>query len=260
MLIGITGGTGTIGKILVAKLKEQGFNFSCFGKDIRDRDAVFNWIKDARPECIIHLAAIVPVKEVNEHPAIAYSVNIGGTINLIEALELNELKPWFFYASTSHVYKSTLEPITEEHRIEPINTYGFTKLLAENILSEYSGKKLMQLCIGRLFSFYHATQKPFFLYPAIKKRLETENLKEPFKLMGGNSIRDFLNAEEVCDIIISIIEKRPEGIFNVGSGKGIKIKDFVQSLTSEQLEFIIDESEPINYLVADISKLNLSVK
>jgi len=76
----------------------------------------------------------------------------------------------------------------------------------------------------------------------------------PFKLYGAESIRDFLNAEDVIDIIIKLMEKKAKGIYNIGSGKGIKIRDFVQSLTSNKLD--IKEMGDSDYLVADISKLN----
>ena len=85
-------------------------------------------------------------------------------------------------------------------------------------------------------------------------RLKNENLTKPFELYGANSVRDFLNAEEIVDIIIELMEKKAKGIYNIASGNGIKIKDFVQKLTDKKLT--IKEKGDNDYIVADITKLN----
>ena len=97
--------------------------------------------------------------------------------------------------------------IKESDCIYPQNSYGLTKYISELLLQDFCKSHIfLTLCIGRIFSFYHETQKPPFLYPTLKKRFETEDLSVPFILHGANSTRDFLPAEEVCSIIIKIIE------------------------------------------------------
>ena len=72
-------------------------------------------------------------------------------------------------------------------------------------------------------------------------------------MYGADSVRDFLNAEEVVDIIIKLYKKKSTGIFNIASGKPIKIRDFVQNLSNKKLKIVTTEQK--DYLVADISKL-----
>ena len=71
--IGITGGTGSLGKNLISS-KSQ-FQYSLFKSDIRDKQKVFQWIKNNNFYAVIHLAAIVPIKTVNKNKKKAYQVN-----------------------------------------------------------------------------------------------------------------------------------------------------------------------------------------
>ena len=100
---------------------------------------------------------------------------------------------------------------------------------------------------------YHKTQKPPFLYQNIINRLNREDLTKDFELYGAESVRDFLNAEEVADIIIFLMRKKVVGTFNIASGKGTKIRDFVQGLTEKKLR--IKDMGGKDSLVANIDKL-----
>ena len=147
--------------------------------------------------------------------------------------------------------------IKETDAILPQNSYGLTKYVSELLLQDFSkSNSFLNLCIGRIFSFYHDTQKPPFLYPNLKKRFETEDLNAPFVLYGANSTRDFLPAEEVCSIIIKIVDKRAKGVVNIASGKPIKIIDFVKKIAPVNLNFKINSEEKTNHLNADITLLN----
>jgi len=248
--IGITGASGTLGKILVVKLEKEGLEFQCFKEDILEKNNIKNWLKENNFDTIIHFAAIVSTKEVKENPEKAYLVNTEGTKNLINEIKSSGQNPWLFYASTSHVYKSKNSKINEEDKTEPVSFYGKTKHEAEKfVVQNYENS-----CIGRIFSLYHDSQERPYLYPNILYRLKHEDLNKPFKLYGANSVRDFLPAEEVIEIIFQLMEKKTTGIYNIASGDEIKIKDFVQSLSEKKLE--IKEMSSPDYLVADISKLN----
>ena len=248
--IGITGASGTLGRILVQELEEKEIQYTCFGGDICFKEDIEKWIHNNKFDAIIHFAAIVPTNEVKENPDKAYRVNVVGTQNLINEIKLSKQNPWLFYASTCHVYKSTDKPIKEIGEISPISIYGSTKYEAEKFVNQ----NYENSCIGRIFSFYHNTQQESFLYPKIIARLENEDLNKPFELYGAKSIRDFLNAETIVDIIIKLMIIKIRGIYNIGSGEGTTIENFVQNLTNKKLN--IKNLGENNYLVADITKLN----
>lgn len=259
--LGITGGTGVIGTILQDKLNKRGYKYSSFGGDVTNKVEVSDWVRENDFNAVIHLAAVVATKQVEEDFSYAEKVNVGGTENLLKAIVEKNKKCWFFYASTSHVYKSSENPLKEDDEIAPVSLYGKTKYLGEQKArtAAEAYPMIIDLCIGRIFSFYHDTQKPPFLYPNIMNRLAAEDLSKEFVLYGADSVRDFLNAEEVVEYIILMMEKHLVGTFNIGSGKEIKIRDFVQSLTDQKL-IIKPAGEKTDYLVADISKLDDGLK
>jgi nucleoside-diphosphate-sugar epimerase len=249
MKIGITGADGVLGTILVEKIKGKGYKYNCFEGDIANLEDIRKWVSANDFDSVVHLAAIVPPTEVRKDLIKAFRVNTLGTKNLTDVLGEKPSDIWLFYASTSHVYKSSKTPISENHTIEPISEYGLTKYAGE-VLAK---KGYKNLCIGRIFSMYHKTQKPPFLFPNIQKRLETEDLNKEFELQGGESFRDFLNAEDIADIILKLMNKKALGTFNIASGEGIQIKDFVKSMTKRKIK-IKSIGEP-DYLVANIDKL-----
>lgn len=253
--IAITGSTGVLGKILCRHFADSNdVTVSAFTGDITKQEEVDKWISTLQADHLFHLAALVPVIAVNEDPFMAYNVNVGGTINLLSAVKKYDLKAWFFYASTSHVYKSSDSPISETDPIEPINTYGLTKLTAEKVCESFSKSYNYPVCIGRIFSFYHDTQVVPFLYPSMMNRLQTEDLSVPFKLRGANCVRDIINAEQVVDIILRLKENKYNGIINIAGGEGITVADFVRRISPSPVEIEAMDND-YNCLVADISKL-----
>lgn len=256
-MIGITGASGVLGKILCEKLKNQNIQYSVFKADIRQYVILDKWVRDNNLTYIIHLASKVAVKEVEENLDTAYDVNVSGTINIIKVLKNYPKTIDLFYASSSHVYKSSSNSIKETDELEPINSYGLTKYISELLLLDFKKKNLdINICIGRIFSFYHFSQKPPFLFPSLLKRFKNEDLKKTFKVYGANSTRDFLNAEDVCDIIIKLVKKKYDGVVNIASGKSTKIIDFVKNIAPCKLEYELVDIENVTHLNADVSLLN----
>ena len=256
-MIGLTGSTGTLGSILKAKLEESNLPYSVYQGDIRNFKELLEWLTEHKIKILYHFAAMVPVDTVENNIPLAYDININGTIQLIKAIGALHQKIYVFYSSTSHIYESNPVPLTEEAIVNPSGTYGLTKLISENILRDYALKnKEMSLCIGRIFSFYHKTQKIPFLYPTLLQRFKEEDLGKPFMLRGAMSVRDFLNAEEVVDLILKLVSKQAQGVFNIGSGKGQRILDFLNGIAPQKLQVAYDLNEKSTYLVADITKLN----
>ena len=95
--------------------------------DLTEKDKVEGYIRSL-PELdfVFHLAAIVPIEEVNKNPFVAFSVNVGGTLNLLASLKPQS--QIFIFASTSHVYAPQNTPIKEDDTLSPISIYGETKL------------------------------------------------------------------------------------------------------------------------------------
>ena len=92
--IGITGSSGSLGKIILKNKKK--YKICKFNGDIRNRIEVFDWVEKNNIKIIFHLAAIVPIKVVNQNKKKAYEVNFKGTKNIVDASIYNKVE-WFFF-------------------------------------------------------------------------------------------------------------------------------------------------------------------
>ena len=163
--IGITGGKGLLGSLIQKKLKNKRIKFSSFEGDICKKSEIINWINlNQNIEYIFHFAAISSPNKVNQNKKLAHNVNVKGTENLIKALKNRKKKIWFFYPSSSHVYKYSKNKLTEKSALSPISYYGKTKLNAEKIIKK-NKSKFISFLIARIFSIYHIKQKKPFLFP-----------------------------------------------------------------------------------------------
>ena len=223
MNIGITGSTGTLGSFLTKKIP----NLIKFKGKIENKKLVEKWIIKENLDFLIHLAAIVPVKEVLMSKKKALTINFKGTKNIVDAInKYSNKKVWIFYSSTSHVYPYGDKIKKETDLIKPLNYYGITKQLSENYLNKNQDKIIP--CIGRIFSFTHYTQKKDFVIPSIIKKLK--NKKKNIYFDNLNHFRDFITINDIYLAIKILMLKKKKGIFNISSGNKICLKDILLTL------------------------------
>ena len=119
----ITGGTGLLGTELQKIMK--GTYLSHFDVDIRDKDSVKRCFKKLKPDLVVHLAAYVQVVLKEDDRQLAYDTNVLGTRNVAKD------SPKMFYMSTEYVFDGTKGNYKETDYPNPLQFYGFTKLLGE---------------------------------------------------------------------------------------------------------------------------------
>jgi len=249
--IGLTGSTGSLGKIILKNNKK--ISFHCFKGDVTDRKAVFDWIKKNNFKIVFHLAAIVPIKEVNRNTSKANQVNFYGTKNVVDACVKKKIK-WFFFSSTSHVYNSSQKKISERNLKRPISYYGLTKLKAENYIIKRFKAARINFCIGRIFSTTNKNQKKNYLVPDLKYKIKKS--KKKLTLENLNHYRDFISMENISKIIFALMRKKFNGVLNLGSGRGIFLKDIAKVIAKKyQKEVNFSDNKKPTYLVANIEKL-----
>ena len=259
MKIGITGSTGVLGQHLLKKLKQKKYRTVTFDHDIQEMSKVKKWVKKNNFDAIFHLAAIVPVLECNDNPLKTCSINIGGIVNIFEGIKGLKKKPWFFYASTSHVYKMKKKLLGETDKISPKTFYGFTKWMGEQVLENFSKSHNLTYCCGRIFSFYDKLQSKDFLFPSIKDKISKLKNENALKITNAYNVIDIQKAENVAKIIVKLFEKKAIGIVNIGTGKGISVKNFATKLTKKKIIINTNKHNKTCY-VANIKKLNLITK
>jgi nucleoside-diphosphate-sugar epimerase len=256
----VTGANGIIGRHVCRLLKEHNSDIDVipFCGDLCVPSDVDKHFINKHYDYIIHLASMVAVSDVDNNPAQAYSVNVGGTAHLLQSMiaasKHNKTPlPYFFLASSAHIYQSKESDITESDPVGSHTLYGRTKYMAEQVAGDICTQENINLLIGRIFSFYDEAQKIPFLYPSIMNRLAHEDLTKPFELYGAESIRDISKASDIATLILKLILKKSTGTINIASGKAIKISDFVQSLAYKKLNIM--PKGTVNRLTADITLL-----
>jgi UDP-glucose 4-epimerase len=163
MRVLVTGGAGYIGSHTCVELLEAGHevfvvdNF-CNGHaialqrvrditnselqftdaDIRNSSALDKIFNNFKPEAVIHFAGLKAVGESVADPVKYYDVNVGGSISLLEAMSKAECDNIVFSSSATVYGKPQYLPYDEKHPTNPVNPYGRTKLIIENIISDWT--------------------------------------------------------------------------------------------------------------------------
>lgn len=247
----ITGASGFVGGLLARAEIERGSQvigihdpqespdlpFESKGIDIRDKKTLQDFITPLKPQRVYHLAAISSVRMCEENPSLCFGVNVTGTLNLLDALSRLEEKPRVLFASSCEVYGNvdpSRQPVNEDTRPAPINVYGLSKLMGEEICQFYMREHGLPIIISRAFNHTGPGQKDSFVFPHVASTLvKIENgAAEPVLKMGNLSVRrDVLDARDVVRAYMMAADKaKPGSTYNVTSRRCISIEEGVRML------------------------------
>jgi UDP-glucose 4-epimerase len=194
--------------------------------DLRDADGVRRAVADAAPWGIIHLAALHFIPYCVEHPGEAVAVNVGGTQHLLDGL-LDADPRRIVFASTADVYAPSEVPHAEHHPVGPINVYGATKLVGEQLVSFHRERQpQLETVVGRLFNVYGPGETNPHVMPAIFGQLETSRT-----LALGNMTprRDYIYVGDMANALVSLLTDAPDRTtVNVGTGRSTSVADVVK--------------------------------
>ena len=254
--IGLTGARG----VLATTIRDgwPGWDLRLCLADVRDYAAVRDWVASNQPlEAVLHLAAVVPTQRVDADPHSAFLANVMGTCNLLEAIRHETVRPWIFVASTSHVYRSSDTPLTEESPLEPISLYGKTKRMAEEWAAIYAEKYGLPVCVGRIFSYTSPLQPQAYLIPSLFHRLAQASPGASLEIAGLAGSRDFLTAEEVSRVIRQLLDRKACGILNIASGQRLPLQVLAEAIREKlnRSDVVLTTSGGESHLGADVSRL-----
>lgn len=211
-------------------------------------------------DVVLHLAAYVNVDESIKNPRFFVDVNIGGTVNILEAVK--ESGNRLIYASTCEVYGVVpgREVINEEAELRPHSPYAASKAAADRICFSYFKSYGLDAVIVRPFNIFGPRQKEGefgALIPIlVKKALDGKNLTV---FGSGMQTRDYMHIDDLLSAYDLILEaKNVAGeVFNFGTGQETSVKDIAEYIAGKfgvNVEYKEARSGEVNHFRADIAK------
>lgn len=269
----VTGGAGYIGSHTCKELASSGYTPITLDNMVYGHDWAVKWgplvkgdINDPvildqvfsrfRPEAVIHFAAFAYVGESVTDPARYYRNNVAGTLTLLEAMKKHGC-PSIVFSSTCATYGEPLKiPIPEEHPLSPINPYGRSKLMIEQILSDFDfAYGIKNVCL-RYFNAAGADPDgmtgedhdpethliPLAIMAALGLNKGLGIFGDDYPTPDGTAIRDYIHVTDLARAHILALEfLRGQGrsdFFNLGTGTGHSVQqvvDMVEKTSSLQV-------------------------
>jgi UDP-glucose 4-epimerase len=282
MNILVVGGAGYIGSHMCKHLAKSGYRpivldnlvyghreavkWGPFIKGSMENKDILNMIfAQYEIGAVMHFAAFAYVGESVTNPGKYYGNNVAATISLLEAMKKYNVSK-FIFSSTCAIYGEPLEiPITERHPQEPINPYGRSKLMVEQILDDYQSAYGLNSISLRYFNAAGADADgdigedhspethliPLILKTALGKRDEVAIFGDDYPTEDGTCIRDYIHVTDLAQAHLLALEELMKDSagekYNLGNGNGHSVKqviDVAQKVTGKKIPSKIAERRP----------------
>jgi UDP-glucuronate 4-epimerase len=207
-------------------------NFRFVEADIRHADTTLRAFEDAKPTTVLHLAARAGVRPSIKEPALYMSVNVEGTVNLLEAARLTGVQR-FLMASSSSVYGNNPKvPFAETDDVSgPISPYAASKRACELIAHTYHTLYKTPIACLRFFTVFGPRQRPDL---AIMKFIRLVSEGKPIPMFGdGGMSRDFTFIDDIVAGVLaseSAIAKHGHRIWNLGGHHPVALREMIDTI------------------------------
>jgi len=262
----VVGGAGYIGSHMVLTLRQNGYipivldNLSTGHRDavldaelivgdMNDTALLMSIMKQHEFKAIMHFASYIEVGESVRLPFKYYQNNVCATLNLLEVMLKNNVKH-FIFSSTAAVYgepKSSL--ITESHPLAPVNPYGRSKWMVEEMLKDFAKSDGLRYAVLRYFNAAGADQSarlaerhepeshiiPTIFQVLLGQRHDMMVFGHDYPTADGTCIRDFIHVTDLCQAHLLalqvLLNKGDHIICNLGTGRGYSVLEVIQSVS-----------------------------
>ncbi len=208
-------------------------DFTLIRADIRDVEAMNQLFAKHEIDCLVHLAAMAGVRPSIKNPQLYTSVNINGTVNLLDACRHNDVKNVVF-ASSSSVYGNNKKvPFSESDSVDlPISPYAATKKAGELLCHTYHHLFGMSISCLRFFTVFGPRQRPDLAIHKFSRKIVNEEVIDVFG--DGTTKRDYTYITDILDGINKAIRYTCSGnrfdIFNLGESRTIDLKTMIATI------------------------------
>jgi UDP-glucose 4-epimerase len=268
----VTGGAGYIGSIVASHLLADGHEVVVFDNlrlghrdavpegarlvvaDLLDTDDV-NSVVGEGFDGVLHFAALALVGESVSHPERYYRANVGGTLNLLEAMVAADV-PRLVFSSTCAVYGQPDDvPIAEDAPPRPINAYGASKLAVDLMIGNFSAAHGLGAVSLRYFNVAGASGRlgedhdpethliPNILRAAMGINPHVEIYGTDYPTPDGTATRDYIHVDDLSSAhLLALDGARPaeHRIFNLGNDSGFSVREVIAAAQA-----VIGEAIPV---------------
>lgn len=280
MRILITGVTGFVGRHIVDHLQTEVPDAEIWGLvweedpaqvpagvhrltgDLTLPSSLARTVKDILPDVVLHLAGATSVASSWHQPDRSFQVNAIGTLNLLEALRSLDADPAIVVATSAEIYGAVArenQPIKENSPLSPISPYATSKAAQDLIAAQYHRGFNLRTIRLRLFPHTGPGRPPQFAASGFARQIARieRGLHPPVIAVGNlDPIRDFTDARDIARAYWSAaVRGRPGEAYNVGSGRGVSIRDLLDLLLARSTAKIEIEVDPERLRPADIECL-----
>jgi UDP-glucose-4-epimerase GalE len=282
MRVLVTGGAGYIGSHVCKALKRDGFtpvtldNFSTgnrwavrFGPleagDLLDALRLADIFACHRPGAVIHCAASSVVGESMVDPARYYRNNVVGTANLLETCRTFDVKVFVYSSSCATYGEPEKLPIAESTLQVPINPYGVTKLMGEQMLADYERSYGFSTAVLRYFNAAGADPEgdigehrevethlvPLLLDAILQRRPRLKVFGTDYSTPDGSALRDYVHISDLADVHVAALRRLLDGkgslVSNIGTGEPYSVLQLIsaaQRITGREVPYDIAPRRP----------------
>lgn len=245
----ITGANGFVGRYFIEYLLKNDSDAEIFGVDItetchseinyrqvdlNDRFSTYKMLEEAKPDYIVHLAAMSSVAQSWQDPAKCFLNNTGVFLNIADGVRELGIKCRILSVGSSEEYGIYNEPMSENFVLHPKSPYSVARLSQEYLSKLYVDYFKMDIVMTRSFNHIGPRQNPKFVIPSFVQQLIKISKGEQSELKVGNIdvVRDFLDVRDVVDAYYKILKNsKNREVYNVCSGKGIKLRDIIETVS-----------------------------
>ena len=278
----VVGGAGYIGSHMCKYLANNGYTPITFDNlvhghrqavkfgsfiegSIGDSGLIRHVFSKYQIEAVMHFAAFCYVGESVTEPSKYYRNNVANTLNLLGAMVEKNVNN-FIFSSSCATYGEPVEiPITEHHSQNPINPYGRTKLMVEQILNDFKDAYGLNSVCLRYFNAAGADPDgelgedhepethliPLVLQAALSQRAAINIFGDDYPTRDGTCIRDYIHINDLAQAHYLALEKllngKPGGKYNLGNDNGYSVKEVIKvarNITGKPISSKIVERRP----------------
>lgn len=242
--------------------------------DLLDQPGLNRVFEQWKPEAVIHFAGLKAVGESNEKPLWYYSNNVGGTLNLLHAMEDSGCRTIVFSSSATVYGDVETMPLTEKLDKDATNPYGRTKEQIEDILADIAASDdRWNVALLRYFNPVGAHESgiigedptgipnnlmPFVAQVAVGRREKLKVFGGDYPTPDGTGVRDYIHVVDLADGHVRALEWLADHggakIWNLGTGRGysvLEVREAFEKASGVEIPYEIVDRRPgdvaINY-------------